>query len=308
MKKTLEAAFTHLGFRCSVFLADISDELKGSSYSVASVWYCGYVEVPDGHPYCGCAYDEVPAGRRDLPSPNDGLDAPGGINYSARSKCGWMFGFSCGEDGDAPGSWTVSRVGVECRKLATRLHTICKAPPAGNSEHTPKGKTCPPANATNVATKAPAKSSTPTKATQTRHSSRSMLTGRFLPARARSVVQKHKGSGRGRGKPTGMKNITRYDYTHTGFSGYRFTKSKDRVSITLYLSDRWYGGKDAALAATMAVKAEVRDIVSSCRTLEELAWRFSEVKKSVAGCRTTYELAADFEELRKKSYDRPGKC
>lgn len=70
MKKTLEAAFTHLGFRCSVFLADIRDELnEGAAFSTATVWRCGYVEVPEGHPYYGCAFDESPAGRRDLPPP-----------------------------------------------------------------------------------------------------------------------------------------------------------------------------------------------------------------------------------------------
>lgn len=52
---------------------------------------CGYVHIPEEHPWCGESYDDI------------GVDVHGGLTFSARCKTsgGWMVGFYCAHFGDA---------------------------------------------------------------------------------------------------------------------------------------------------------------------------------------------------------------
>lgn len=50
--------------------------------------WCGYVEIPDGHPVCGLGWDDQPV---------KDLEVHGGITYAARCKNSgrWVLGFDC---------------------------------------------------------------------------------------------------------------------------------------------------------------------------------------------------------------------
>lgn len=121
MGKIQESTFVHKGLRCSVMLFEAFD--MGCAVFGQS-WRCGYVEVPEGHPYFRCDYDDAPDGRPDLPSPEDRLEVHGGVTYANKSKNGWEFGFDCCHYGDSPEEWTRERVEEECRKLADQLIEI----------------------------------------------------------------------------------------------------------------------------------------------------------------------------------------
>lgn len=53
--------------------------------------WCGYIELPDSHPWSGLSQEEVPA------------EAHGGITFAGRRSAmgdGWFIGFDCGHGGD----------------------------------------------------------------------------------------------------------------------------------------------------------------------------------------------------------------
>jgi hypothetical protein len=104
---------------------------------------CGYVRVPQGHPWHGKGYDDVRT------ADDDGWpDVHGGLTFAEHdTDCGkggedsaWWFGFDCAHFGDAPdpelpgydarmvfGDGTVKTtayVAAECRKLAAQAAAV----------------------------------------------------------------------------------------------------------------------------------------------------------------------------------------
>ena len=118
---------------------------------------CGYVSVPEGHPWHGIGYSEPLDGTDKnyddpdwwrKPTPEKVTDVHGGLTYSGEGVRGapeghWWFGFDCAHAGDfAPAmhnllSWERSMmepngdtyrdlayVKAECTKLATQLAAV----------------------------------------------------------------------------------------------------------------------------------------------------------------------------------------
>ncbi len=55
-------------------------------------------------------------------------------------------------------------------------------------------------------------------------------------------------------KLTPYRNITRFTYEFTSFLGWRVAVCRKQKNFIRYFSDRQYGGKEAALAAALAVR------------------------------------------------------
>lgn len=101
--------FEHAGFQCHIMRTRRMGHL------------CGYVDVPEGHPWYGLGYDAI-----------TGVDVHGGLTYARATDNVWRIGFDCGHAGDLiPGMVelygprdygdiyrTIGYVEAECRKLA----------------------------------------------------------------------------------------------------------------------------------------------------------------------------------------------
>ena len=138
--------FTHAGFNCKIMLTSMGH-------------YCGYVDVPPGHPFFSKAYgDVVPAPKHiinrpvsvgkdvgtiplfcatsvtDTSAPIDLLmHVHGGITYASKAENGkdWTFGFDCAHSDDGrkegdPGWKDEAFVMAECRRLAEQLADVPK--------------------------------------------------------------------------------------------------------------------------------------------------------------------------------------
>lgn len=125
----VESSFTHEGLNCTVLW--VSPPGIGGHR-------CGYVNIPEGHPWHGKEYDDVVVGE-----PSEGDDAwmedyerrmegivrvHGGLTYSGRSLVGmpdgWWVGFDCAHYQDTPERCTEDYVSAECRSLAEQIAAV----------------------------------------------------------------------------------------------------------------------------------------------------------------------------------------
>lgn len=127
MKQTVEATWT--------------DEATGYKCHVVSIpWFCGYVEVPKGHPWHGISYSGALCSDHDGQScyehtPEAIISVHGGITFSGTpwgQDDGHWFGFDCAHYDDyvdygvgIPPTeghrWTLDEVKAECATLAKQL-------------------------------------------------------------------------------------------------------------------------------------------------------------------------------------------
>lgn len=79
-------------------------------------WFCGYVEVPEDHPYNRVPYWDI----------EDEIDVHGGLTYgdSAEFADGYLLGFDCAHYGDSPGVQDEEYTLNECKKLVDQLIKI----------------------------------------------------------------------------------------------------------------------------------------------------------------------------------------
>lgn len=79
---------------------------------------CGYVRVPDDHPWKGIAYNESAPG----PPPSDEvLD-----EFNVGEDLNIIAAFDCAHLDDTPDLWTEERVAAECERLAEQLAGVAK--------------------------------------------------------------------------------------------------------------------------------------------------------------------------------------
>lgn len=86
--------------------------------SVLFTWYCGYVAIPEDHPYYGLDYEEV----------EDDIDVHGGLTFSGKLEDvdGFLLGFDCAHAGDNPGVQDEEYTLSECKSLVDQLIEIDK--------------------------------------------------------------------------------------------------------------------------------------------------------------------------------------
>lgn len=140
---TIERTWTVHDLPCAVLLMDMGHR-------------CGYVSVPEGHPYHGLGYsDQAPNGPADYEDrPIDdagmggmiamlggaeGLDTwanrieahiavHGGLTYTGTHPGdlpkGWWFGFDCAHADDDASYWTEDRVASEVERMAEQLAAV----------------------------------------------------------------------------------------------------------------------------------------------------------------------------------------
>lgn len=109
---------------------DFTDEITGYPIALRRNTYgawCGYVGVPDGHPWHGMDYFDDP----DDIICHGGLTFSGAPDWLGESRTAWWFGFDCCHFGDLMPAhpehssggtyWTATMVSAECRKVAAQL-------------------------------------------------------------------------------------------------------------------------------------------------------------------------------------------
>ena len=93
-----EEVFEHKGFTCLVRETGQRmnpeektnfDNLFGGF--INPYWFCGYVRIPEGHPFYKKDYGDLPW-----------LSVHGGLTYSRMEKDGWTIGFDCNHYDDNP--------------------------------------------------------------------------------------------------------------------------------------------------------------------------------------------------------------
>lgn len=124
----------------------VHDGYEWEVVSNHSGFRCGYVRVPQGHPWHGSGYGDVRTAAGDYP------DVHGGLTFAAHdTDCGkggedsaWWLGFDCAHGGDAadpelpgysPHMAVLERYGTvrttgyviaECRKLAEQAAAVAR--------------------------------------------------------------------------------------------------------------------------------------------------------------------------------------
>lgn len=105
---------------------------------------CGYVQVPETHPWHGQSYVDALDGRR-MPRNEKGrpdffadcdidygdrieshVEVHGGLTFAGEGlndeiASGWWFGFDCAHSYDSPDSWTEDVVAAETEQLAKQI-------------------------------------------------------------------------------------------------------------------------------------------------------------------------------------------
>lgn len=94
-----EYHFEHAGFQCEVMLM---------TCGAFPDWYCGYVSIPEGHPWHGKPYHEIDA------------DVHGGLTYGQWSDGRWVIGFDTNHYGDGPKERSFEYCVEETRRLAAQ--------------------------------------------------------------------------------------------------------------------------------------------------------------------------------------------
>ena len=127
MNPTIEAVWTDAatGYRCLV---------------VSHPWFCGYVQVPEDHPWHGTGYSGALCGDHEGQScwehtPEAIIGVHGGLTFSGvpwEQEGGHWFGFDCAHCDDyveyasgissAGHVWTLDEVQAECAMLAAQLY------------------------------------------------------------------------------------------------------------------------------------------------------------------------------------------
>lgn len=76
-------------------------------------WYCGYVVIPEDHPFYGLDYEEV----------EEDIDVHGGLTFSGEFEDvdGFLVGFDCAHAGDNPEVQDEEYTLSECKKLVDQL-------------------------------------------------------------------------------------------------------------------------------------------------------------------------------------------
>lgn len=149
MSTTIERTWEAHGLACAVIW--IASPLRGHR--------CGYVRVPEGHPFHGLSYsDPSPIGpveftERAVDDAGMGgmiaalaetldewsgriegaLAVHGGVTFAgeiriAGTSDGWWFGFDCAHHQDTPAIWTLERTAAETERLAEQLAAIAARP------------------------------------------------------------------------------------------------------------------------------------------------------------------------------------
>ncbi len=62
-------------------------------------------------------------------------------------------------------------------------------------------------------------------------------------------------------KPLHIRNITRFTYEFTSFLGWRVTICRKSLHFTRYFSDRQYGSMEASLAAALALRERLLELL-----------------------------------------------
>jgi hypothetical protein len=119
-----------------------TDDATGYECVVLEVpWFCGYVRLPDHHPWHDKGYGSDLCGHDGCyqHSPESQIDVHGGITFDGRphgETKGFWYGFDCAHAGDfvdyeIPGlsprdghHWTVDEVKAECSRLAKQLADV----------------------------------------------------------------------------------------------------------------------------------------------------------------------------------------
>jgi len=95
-----------------------SGDIYGSSNGLnrLSKWICGYVEIPENHPWYKVDYDEL----------EDKVDVHCGLTYSGdlKREDKWYLGFDCWHDGDHPEEENLEYVLKELEKLVEQVAEI----------------------------------------------------------------------------------------------------------------------------------------------------------------------------------------
>ena len=86
--------------------------------SVRSTWFCGYVVIPEDHPFYGEDYDEV----------EGYVDVHGGVTFSGELDGidGFLLGFDCNHYCDSPEVQDEEYTFNECKRLVDQLIEIDK--------------------------------------------------------------------------------------------------------------------------------------------------------------------------------------
>lgn len=84
-----DVKFEHEGFLCHIRRIAVLDGYKDNSeVYIFGGHLCGYIKLPEGHPYIGVKWSDVD------------LEMHGGLTYSAQSEDGYWIGFDCAHSGD----------------------------------------------------------------------------------------------------------------------------------------------------------------------------------------------------------------
>lgn len=82
-----EERFIERGYECSIKKTGFKPSPAYDAYPfLTRPWYCGYVRIPENHPFYKIPYDESPVWN---------IDCHGGLTFSAMLKDGWWIGFDC---------------------------------------------------------------------------------------------------------------------------------------------------------------------------------------------------------------------
>lgn len=148
-RSTIEKKWKHAGLDCAVLLLDMGHR-------------CGYVKVPDEHPWHGLGYDAEAPGAEPLVDGNtpvaDAVESfgvlttvcaalstsedddsylrrismqvrvHGGVTYAGKAPGdlpdGWWFGFDTAHADDSPAFWTVDAMAAETERLAEQVASV----------------------------------------------------------------------------------------------------------------------------------------------------------------------------------------
>lgn len=145
-RSTVERTWQAHGLDCAVLRMDLGHR-------------CGYVSVPESHPWHGTSYEE-PAPEKTVDNseftaedvgtinaflfaigddekrdeynrrPEFQVRVHGGLTYTSQKLpgCpdGWWFGFDCAHADDSPDDWTEQRVVDETERLAEQLAAVAR--------------------------------------------------------------------------------------------------------------------------------------------------------------------------------------
>ncbi len=75
-----------------------------------------------------------------------------------------------------------------------------------------------------------------------------------------------------------LHHITRFTYEFTSFLGWRVTMCRKHIHFTHYFSDRQYGGREASLAAALATRDRLTELLQCYPDDPATAFRLCEAE------------------------------